>query len=71
MPETIWATAKCPVCGQNYQYLVDSLYKPHTCSQYDCVHAFVHHPQYQDLLRVIDAERQRAFQSSVKAGPDV
>ena len=71
MSDSIWATANCPVCGLPYKYLVDSLYRPPTCSQYDCVHAFVHHPQCQDLLQMLDAERLKAFRGSVEVGNDV
>ena len=71
MANQIWATANCPVCGLPYKYLSDSLYRPPTCSQYDCVHKFVHHPQYQDILRMVDAERIRAFNSQVEVTPDV
>ena len=35
-----WLEARCPICGRRYRYLPN--YKPSTCSNYDCVHKWIH-----------------------------
>ena len=38
---TKWVKAKCPICGQTYEY-PENGYKPKTCGRYDCVHKYLH-----------------------------
>ena len=33
---------KCPYCGRVYFYVKDSLYRPHTCTDYQCVRKDLH-----------------------------
>lgn len=39
-PNLKWQKARCPICGRTYQYLPE--YKPHTCSNWDCIHKYLH-----------------------------
>jgi len=33
--ENEWKTARCPICGREYQHKAD--YKPATCSSWECI----------------------------------
>jgi hypothetical protein len=41
MSKIEWAKARCPICGREYEYPANG-YKPPTCSQYECVHKYLH-----------------------------
>ena len=49
MKELKWLKAECPVCGRIYEYT--EAYKPSTCSSYDCVHKWIHDPQFREERR--------------------
>lgn len=36
-----WTKARCPECGQLYEY-PEGGYRPSTCSNFDCVHKHLH-----------------------------
>ena len=31
----IWVKSKCPICGKEYEHLID--YKPKTCGRFECL----------------------------------
>jgi hypothetical protein len=37
-----WVYARCPHCGLTYRYPENSLYRPKTCRQYQCVKRNLH-----------------------------
>jgi len=41
MPEVEWVKARCPECGEEYEYPKGG-YKPATCSKYECLHRHLH-----------------------------
>lgn len=41
MTDIEWTYAKCPICRRNYPY-IEGGYKPKTCSNFDCLHKFLH-----------------------------
>jgi hypothetical protein len=48
MAKIRWATAKCPVCGEDYAY-IEGGYKPKTCNKLTCLHKYLHYPIYQGV----------------------
>jgi len=41
MSKINWAKARCPECGQEYEY-PEGGYKPATCSKFECLHKHAH-----------------------------
>ncbi len=37
-----WVYARCPYCGLKYRYVENSLYRPKTCSNYECLRRYLH-----------------------------
>ena len=38
--ELVWQKARCPHCGQEYDYVI--AYKPKTCGDFDCLQKELH-----------------------------
>lgn len=54
-----WLKARCPVCGQEYEYT--EAYKPKTCANFTCVQKYHHNPKvYQDFQNHLDFCRKEA-----------
>jgi len=47
---TKWLKAKCPICKQEFEY-PEGGYKPSTCSNFDCIHKYLHHPKEYGIER--------------------
>ena len=55
-----WISKRCPVCGKEYEY-PENQYEPKTCSQFECVWNYLHHPdKYRPLTEIIDESRREA-----------
>jgi hypothetical protein len=37
-----WVCATCPYCGLRYRHVENRLYRPKTCSEYQCVRRSLH-----------------------------
>ena len=53
---TQWEEARCPVCGMLYSY-VKGEYKPSTCSNFDCLHKYIHSSKLKEK-GVIEANKK-------------
>ena len=49
-----WVQEKCPYCGRIFSYARDSLYRPHTCDDYQCTRKDLH-PALNRDIRILRA----------------
>jgi hypothetical protein len=40
-----WVSKRCPVCGRVLDY-IEAGYEPSTCNNFDCLHKWLHDPNY-------------------------
>ena len=54
-----WEEARCPICGLKYSYIKGG-YKPSTCNNFDCLHKYLHSPQFKEKGGDSDIQKRLA-----------